>query len=110
MARRITRLLAALMLPLGVIAAATVQAAQSAAASVAWLNPNPSIGVNNNGQQWVFWKAADGDLGESYYNGTSWHAPQEWPQLGALGSTPSVTVLNPPASTRTSLGYQPVHN
>jgi hypothetical protein len=92
MQRRFTGLLATLALALGVLVAGGVQAAQPAAAA-SWRNPNPSIAVNRNGNQWVFWQGTNGGLWEAYNNG-KWHGPIAIRQMGRLGSVPSVALVN----------------
>ena len=92
MARTILRGLAALTLVISGLMAAGVQAAQPAAAATApWHNPNPSIAVTSSGEQFVFWQGTNGGLWEAYNDG-SWHGPIGFPQMGTLGSTPSVAV------------------
>jgi hypothetical protein len=89
--RRVIGLLAALVLPLAALAGG-VQAAQPAAASTApWHDANPSIAVQGNGDQFVFWKGTNDGLWEAFNNG-SWQGPIEIPNMGPLGTSPTVAV------------------
>lgn len=97
--RRIVRLVAALVLSLGGFVAAGTQAAEPAAATVAWLYPGPSIAVTNaletgRTDQFVFWKgASSGYLFEAFQIGSnSWSSVDELSRSGVLGSEPSVAL------------------
>jgi len=89
--RRFVMVLAALVLPLATAVAAIAGPAAQPAAAASWHTPNPSIAVDNYHNQYVFWKGTDGHLWETFYDG-SWHGPIGLPQMGILGSPPSVTI------------------
>lgn len=88
--------LAATCVFIGVTFTGVVAAAPALAAGV-WHYPNPSIGVNSAGDQWVFWKGTNGGLWEAYNYGSGWVGPSHITQAGTIGSPPTVQVV--PTST-----------
>jgi hypothetical protein len=70
MVRKLAVMLAALALPLvtAVITVAVPAAQPAAAASAPWHNTNPSIAVDRNSNQFVFWRGTDGKLREATAN------------------------------------------
>jgi hypothetical protein len=60
------------------------------------LGSQPTAGVDNSGNIYVFWENTGNGLEETYYNGSSWDSPQEIKAdgngMGPLGSSPSVAV------------------
>jgi hypothetical protein len=51
----------------------------------------PSVAVGADGRQYVFWKGADGNLWEQFWNGSAWAGPFSL-GMGPLGSEPSAGV------------------
>jgi hypothetical protein len=94
MLRKFMLMLAAVLLMATGITAAGVHAAAPAGAD-SWVTPNPSIAANGYNDQWVFWQGTNGGLWEAYKSGSSssWVGPTSLPQMGTLGSTPTVAVI-----------------
>jgi hypothetical protein len=67
------------------------------------LGSEPTVGVDANGNQFVFWEGTNGGLWEAYYNG-SWNGPILVPNMGPLGSSPTVAVS--PIHSSGGHGYQ----
>jgi len=56
------------------------------------LGSAPATASYATGEQDVFWKGTDGKLWYGYYVNGSWHGSYSLPQMGTLGSAPTVSI------------------